>query len=41
MKYYETMKLVIVLCEARDIITASGDNEKLTDVSDFFKGFYG
>lgn len=36
MKQYVTMKLVIVFNEDRDIITTSGDNEKITDVSGFF-----
>ena len=41
MKQYETMKLVIIFYLDRDIITTSGDNEKMTDVSDFFQGFVG
>ena len=36
MKEYVTMKLVIIFSEDLDIITTSGDNEKMNDVGDFF-----
>lgn len=36
MKHYVSLKLVIVYCKNADIITASGINEKITDVSGFW-----
>ena len=39
MKKYVTMQLVVISFQAMDIITTSGDNEQMTDVSKFFEGF--
>ncbi len=36
MKHYVSMKLVIILCQNTDIITTSGINEKITNVSGFW-----
>ena len=39
MKHYVAMELVIISYTSKDIITTSGDNEKMTSVSEFFEGF--
>lgn len=39
MKHYVTMKLVIIRYKESDIITKSGDNEIMTDVSEYFGAF--